>query len=250
MNPTGPSQDPVFAILIPAFNEAPTIRAVVEGALAHSDWVIVIDDGSEDGTDAVVADLPSELIRHEENAGKGHRLAEGIAHAVAGGADAVLSLDADGQHDPDDIPAFLNAFRTNPQAMIVGDRTADRDKMPMYRKKGVAFGDFFLTWATDQRLRDGQCGMRVYPAAVNDFPMDDRDKEKFTFENLVLLYAADQGVEFVRVPIKAHYVENPHRHSHYRPRADTWLITKSITRFIVRRKFKLRGLLIALGLVR
>ncbi len=250
MNPTGPLKDPVFAILIPAYNEAPTIRAVVEGSLAYADRVIVIDDGSEDGTADVVADLPIELIRHDDNAGKGHRLAEGIAYAVAGGADAVLSLDADGQHDPDDIPAFLDAFRANPQAMIVGDRTADRDKMPTYRKKGVAFGDFFLTWATDQRLRDGQCGMRVYPAAVTGFPMDDKDKEKFTFENLVLLYAADQRVNFVRVPIKARYLENPHRHSHYRPRADTWLITKSITRFIVRRNFKLRGLLIAIGLVR
>lgn len=250
MSPAGPTKDPVFAILIPAYNEAPTIRAVVEGALTHVDRVIVIDDGSEDATADAVADLPIDLIRHDENGGKGHRLAEGIAHAVAGGADAVLSIDADGQHDTADIPAFLDAFRKNPRSMVIGDRTADRASMPTYRQKGVAFGDFFLTWATDQRLRDGQCGMRVYPATVTSFPMDDRDKEKFTFENLVILYAADQGMAFVRVPIKARYLENPHRHSHYRPRADTWLITKSITRFIVRRNFKLRGLLIALGLVR
>ncbi|MEM7057562.1 MAG: glycosyltransferase family 2 protein [Pseudomonadota bacterium] len=250
MSPSGSAKDLIFAVLIPAFNEAPTIRAVAEGALAHVDRVIVIDDGSEDGTADAVSGLPVDLVRHSENAGKGHRLSQGIAHAVANGADAVISLDADGQHAPADIPVFQEAFRANPDAMIIGDRTADRANMPMYRQKGVAFGDFFLTWATDQRLRDGQCGMRVYPAVVNEFPMDDQDKEKFTFENLVLLYAADRGIDFIRVPIKARYLETPHRHSHYRPRADTWLITKSITRFIVRRNFKLRGLLIALGLVR
>ena len=123
--------------------------------------------------------------------------------------------------------------------------------MPGNRRRGVAFGDFFLTWATDKRLRDGQCGMRVYPhATINDLPMNDVEREKFTFENMVLLYAAEHKIPFVRVPIKARYLEKPHRHSHYRPREDTWLITKSITRFIVKRNFKLRGLLIALGLLR
>lgn len=250
MSPEGASKDPVFVALIPAYNEAPTIRPVVEGALVHLDRVIVIDDGSEDGTSDAVSDLPVEVIRHDQNSGKGHRLAQGIAYAIKGGADAVLTMDADGQHEPRDIPAFLDASLSNPGALVIGDRTADRANMPTYRAKGVAFGDFFLTWATDQRLKDGQCGMRIYPASVKDFPMDDRDKEKFTFENLVLLYAAEREVPFVRVPIKAKYLENPHRHSHYRPRQDTWLITKSITRFIVRRNFKLRGLLIALGLLR
>ena len=250
MNQASAPSDPVFAILIPAYNEAATIRAVVEGALEHSDRVIVIDDGSQDDTAAAVQDLPVQLIRHEANAGKGQRLSEGIALAVQSGADAVLSMDADGQHTAQDIPAFFGAAQSNPGALIIGDRTADRHNMPRDRARGVAFGDFFLTWATDQRLRDGQCGMRVYPAAIMDLPMNSIERALFTFENMVLLYAAEHKIPFVRVPIKARYNDKPHRKSHYRPRQDTWLITKSITRFIVKRNFKLRGLLIALGLLR
>ena len=96
-------------VLIPAHNEEETIRAVFEGTLEHVDRVLVISDGSTDGTVAALAGLPVEIVDHTENRGKGYRLAEGLDHAIANGAEAVLTLDADDQHDPDDIPAFIAA---------------------------------------------------------------------------------------------------------------------------------------------
>ena len=110
--PAPPNTD--FAILIPAYNEAAAIRAVVQGALGHCSHVIVIDDGSTDDTRGAVTDLPVRLIRHGANVGKGASLTEGIALAVSAGARWVLSMDADGQHVAEDIPAFFAAAQANP----------------------------------------------------------------------------------------------------------------------------------------
>lgn len=237
--------------LIPAHNEEATIRAVVEGTLAHLGHVIVIDDGSQDATAARLQDLPVEVIAHPENRGKGTRLVEGLRHAFSQGAEAVLTLDADGQHAPDDIPGFLTAAATHPGHLIIGDRSADRENMPRGRAASIGFGDFFISWATGRRLRDCQCGLRLYPAAIAPvLDMPERDRRHFVFETAILLRAAERGIHFARTPIPARYSETPHRPSHYRPVKDTLRITWAITRFLLARGLRPRGLLIALGLLR
>lgn len=210
-----------IAVLIPAHNEAGTIRAIVEGALAHVGQVIVISDGSTDGTVDALRGLPVEVIAHRENAGKGQRLAEGIDRAVADGAAGVLTLDADGQHDPDDIPAFLEAARNAPNALIVGERIRNRSEMPRHRAWSIAFGDVFISLGAGTKLRDAQCGMRLYPASAwkrITIPADER--RHFVFETAVIMRAGQAGVEMRRVPIAARY-GNALRPSHYRPVTDT-----------------------------
>jgi glycosyltransferase involved in cell wall biosynthesis len=238
-------------VLIPAHNEEKTIRAVVEGALSHVDHVLVINDGSTDGTVAALDGLPVEIVNHEDNLGKGRRLAEGLDHAIARGAEAVLTLDADGQHDPEDIPAFISAAQTAPGSLVMGDRSEDRAAMPKGRALSIGFGDFFISWATERRLRDGQCGMRLYPAVLwRQTGMPEAERSHFVFETAILLRAADAGFDVVRVPIKARYQGFVQRPSHFRPAIDTLRIVRTISGFLVRRGLRPRGLLIALGALR
>jgi len=238
-------------VLIPAHNEEKTIRAIVEGALAHVDHVLVVNDGSSDGTIAALEGLPVEIVDHAENWGKGLRLAEGIEHAIAKGAEVVLTLDADGQHDPDDIPAFLAAAQKAPGCLVMGDRFGDRESMPEGRAFSIRFGDFFISWASERRIRDGQCGMRLYPAVLwrqTRVPVTER--AHFVFETAILIRAAEAGFAFVRVPTRARYQGFVLRPSHFRPVIDTLRIVRTITRFLITRGLKPRGLLIALGALR
>jgi glycosyltransferase involved in cell wall biosynthesis len=235
-------------VLIPAHNEEKTIRATVEGALVHVDHVLVINDGSTDGTVAALAGLPVEIVDHAHNRGKGWRLAEGLDHAIAQGAEAVLTLDADGQHDPDDIPAFLAAAQTAPDSLVMGERTEDRGTMPRVRAFSIGFGDFFISWATEREARDGQCGMRLYPAVLwRRTRVPQTERSHFVFETAILLRAAEAGFGVLRVPIRARYQGFVQRPSHFRPVLDTLRITRTISGFLVKRGLKPRGFLIALG---
>ncbi|HUS54706.1 MAG TPA: glycosyltransferase family 2 protein [Thermohalobaculum sp.] len=240
-----------WTVLIPAHNEEKTIRAVVEGALAHVDRVLVVNDGSIDGTVAALAGLPVKIVDHAENRGKGYRLAQGLEHAFSLGAEAVLTLDADGQHDPNDIPAFIAAAHMAPDCLVMGDRFADQTSMPEGRAASIRFGDFFISWASGRKIRDGQCGMRLYPARLwRQTQIPEAERAHFVFETAVLLRAAEAGFAIVRVPIKARYLGFVLRPSHFRPVIDTLRIVRTITKFLIARGMKLRGLLIAIGALR
>lgn len=237
--------------LIPAHNEARTIRAVVTATLPLVDAVIVVDDGSTDGTAAALDGLPVQIVRHEVNAGKGQRLAQGLALAFATGAAQVVLLDADGQHDPADIPAFRTRAAQAPQALVIGDRSADMAAMPRGRARGIRFGNFFIGWACGRRIRDAQCGMRLMPRAVwaaLDIPA--RDRRGFVFETAMLLHTARAGFAFAPVPIRARYAGFVQRPSHFRPWGDTLAIAGTVTRFLLAHRLCLRGLLIVTGIVR
>src|SRR6185312_13552967 len=107
-------------VVIPAFNEVATIRDVVRRTLQCSEHVVIVDDGSEDGTAEAIRDLPTALIRKDRNGGKASALLLGFGRALEDGAAAVITLDADGQHFPEEIPLFLEAFRRHPDHVIVG----------------------------------------------------------------------------------------------------------------------------------
>ncbi len=249
--PRDRSADPLCTVLIPAYNEAGTIRGVVEAVLAQVDRVLVISDGSTDGTVAELDGLPVEVLQHDQNRGKGFRLAEGLDRAFREGADCVLTLDADWQHDPADIPAFLAMARRCPQSLVVGDRHADRRSMPALRAASIGFGDFFISWATGRRLRDCQCGMRLYPADLwARVRVPESERNHFVFETAVLLRAAEAGCEITRVPVAARYAGYVTRPSRFRPVIDTLRIAGSVGRFLMTGGARSKGLLIALGLLR
>jgi glycosyltransferase involved in cell wall biosynthesis len=145
--------------LIPAWNEATRIGPVVEATRAHLP-VLVVDDGSDDDTSAVAEAAGATVVRHSRNRRKGVALMTGFAWALERGYDAVLTLDADGQHDPADIPRFLAAYDAGTGELIIGRR--DFSQMPFPRFLVNPFGSWLLSLALGTRIYDNQCGYRLH----------------------------------------------------------------------------------------
>src|SRR5690606_3996959 len=143
-----------IAVVIPALNEALRIRGVVEGALEHCPRVIVVDDGSDDDTVARLEGLPVTLLRHERRMGKGASLRDGFREALRKGARAVLTMDGDGQHAPEDIPRLLAAANRHPGCIIIGARLRRRSQQPLLRRLANEFGDWGLAWGTGYQIAD------------------------------------------------------------------------------------------------
>ena len=215
------------AVVIPALNEELRIREVVEGALQHARHVILIDDGSTDATLARVADLPLQVIRHEQRRGKGEGLRDGFRAALALDVDGVLTMDGDGQHLAADIPRLLAAAQAYPQHIVVGARLRKRAQQPIHRRLANEFGDWGIAWATGYRIADTQSGQRYYPRAVCE--LADVAGEGFVFEADILIQAARRlGTRVVSVPIESRYagdgLAGQFRRSHVRPLHDLWRI--------------------------
>lgn len=210
------------AVLIPALNEAATIRAVVSAALAECDRVIVVDDGSSDGTAERIADLPVTLLRHATPRGKGQALRAGFEEALRQGCDAVVTMDADGQHDARDVPRLLTAARAYPDHLVIGARLLGRERQPVARRRANAVADWGVSWACGVPVADTQSGQRYYPRQVlarMALAADD-----FVFEAAILIVAAREcGVGIVSVPIAVRYPEGGA--SHFRPVRDVTRIT-------------------------
>jgi len=233
----------VVVAVIPAYGEAATVRGVVERTLAQLERVIVVDDGSSDGTAAALEGLPVTLIRNPRNLGKTASLWRGIAIALAENADAVVTLDADGQHRPEDIARLLEEHRRDREALVVGARLHDRSRIPAQRYLANRFGNFLVAWAAGQRVEDSQSGFRLYPARLlRALPQQPEHRASFVFESETLIEAGRRGVRLAWVPIPAIY-EPRARPSHFRPVVDFLLIGRMITWKLITRGFYLRGLL-------
>jgi glycosyltransferase involved in cell wall biosynthesis len=222
-----------IAVVIPALNEALRIREVVQGALAHCQHVIVIDDGSDDGTAERIVDLPVTLLRHARRMGKGASLRDGFREALRQGRSGVLSMDGDGQHAAADIPRLLEAALRYPDHIVIGARLRKRASQPTYRRLANEFGDWGIAWATGYQVADSQSGQRYYPAAV--CALDEVPGEDFVFEAQILISAAQVlGTRCVSVPIESRYrcvdadPQDPatqFRASHFKPLRDFSRIT-------------------------
>ena len=219
-------------IVIPALNEALRIRDVVQGALRECPNVIVIDDGSDDGTAERIADLPVVLLGHERRMGKGAGLRNGFAEALRRGARGVITMDGDGQHDAADIPRLLDAANRYPDHIVVGARLRKRASQPLYRRIANEFGDWGISWGCGFRIADTQSGQRFYPASVA--ALGDVPGEDFVYEAQILITAARTlGVRCVSVPIESRYqdaaADAPQfRKSHFRPLQDLYRITSHV----------------------
>lgn len=231
-----------LAAVIPAFNEAGTIRDVAARTLRHVSDVVVVDDGSTDGTGAALAGLPVTLIRNENNRGKAFSLAKGAGHAIAHGAEAILTLDADGQHRPGDIPRLVSAHERDPAAVIVGSRLHDCAQIPRDRYLANRFANFWIAWAAGQPIADSQSGFRIYPAELfrELAPRADRDPG-FVFESEVLIEAGRRGVRITDVPVSATYPERARR-SYFRPVLDFARIARMVAWKLLARGLDLPGL--------
>ena len=199
-----------WCVLIPCFNEAAAIRAVVESVLALGAAVIVVDDGSDDGTPDIVTALPVTLLRDGQRHGKGEALRRGFREARRQGFTAVLTMDGDGQHLASDIPRIVAAAARYPAHIVIGARLLEREQQPKARRRANAVADWGISWGCGQPVADTQSGQRWYPAAALE--LVDLAAEDFVFETALLIAASrDKKLGVVSVPIASRY------HSEFRP---------------------------------
>ncbi len=204
--------------LVPAFNAAPTVGAVVRGLKETVERVVVVDDGSSDGTAEAAAAAGADVLRRPENGGKGAAIRTGLEWILASPATHVAFVDADGQHDPADLPALLAAARAGDD-FVIGSRMADPEAIPRYRFRTNEIGSQVLSRMTGLEVEDAQSGYRVVSAdLLRRLALNARG---YIIETEMLLKAAPHLKRFRHVPVRAIY-GGP---SHYRPFRDTWIIS-------------------------
>jgi glycosyltransferase involved in cell wall biosynthesis len=231
-----------FVLVIPAFNEAATLRGILRRALRYAPWIVVIDDGSSDGTAAAAQGLPVTVLVNETNLGKGRSLWRAFEHALEYGAESIVTLDADGQHAPEDIPLLLAESRRHPESIVIGARLQKRDRMPRIRYLANRFANFWIAWACGYPIVDSQSGFRVYPIRlVRELHAQHPRSARFAFESEMLIKAAAAGFGSIAVAISAIYAPDARR-SHYRPVVDTMKIVLIVARSLLARGLYLPGL--------
>ena len=196
--------------LIPAYNEATHIAEVVRGACAHLP-VLVVDDGSTDSTATTAESAGAAVLRQAPNQGKGAALRAGFRYALKQGYEAVLTLDADGQHDPAEMAQFLHAYDERHADLIVGARTFS--DMPFSRRLGNTLGTWAVSWAVGQPIRDDQSGYRLMARRLLEALLDS-DESGFQFEVEMIATCVQHGFALDWVPIRTIYAGES---SHIRP---------------------------------
>ena len=235
-------EQPPVAVVVPAYNEAATIRDVAASARAHASLVIVVDDGSQDGTAEALSGLDVVVLRNAVNCGKGASLKRGMAYALQRGATAVITMDGDGQHMPRDTPRLLAMAQDYPNDVIVGARLIDLEAFPRRRYYANQVANFFISWAAGYAIKDSQSGFRLYPAKLLQQPRIAKIRSTgFAFESEVLIEAARLGYGSKPVAIAAVY-EKEQRASHFRPVMDIVRITRMVAWKLISRGLYLNGL--------
>ena len=187
--------------LIPAYNEAQRISPVIAAALAHLP-VLVVDDGSKDETASVAQVAGATVLRQIPNQGKGAALRTGLRWALERGYDAILTLDADGQHDPAEIPALLAAFTASKADLLIGSR--DFSQMPLSRRAANTLGRWSFSWALGQRVEDNQSGYRLLSRRMAEAVLDSQE-QGFEFEVEMIVTCVQQGYTLAWAPIRTIY---------------------------------------------
>ncbi|MBF0319148.1 MAG: glycosyltransferase family 2 protein [Nitrospirae bacterium] len=212
---------------IPAYNASATIGAVVRGSLDHLRRVYVVDDGSTDNTAEMARAAGAEVLCHTRNMGKGQALRTLFECAAADGYEAVVTLDADAQHDPNEIPLFLSAYVAAPSEIIVGSRMREKDKIPRDRYNSMQIARFYISLAANQFIEDTQCGFRLYPLSV--IKTMELHGQRYVTETEMLIKAGDSG-KFIRfVNVSTIYGEAG---SHFRPVMDITAITAYVMSYL------------------
>jgi glycosyltransferase involved in cell wall biosynthesis len=222
-------------VLIPAYNEAASIRDLVERALQIIPNVVVVDDGSSDATATRIADLPIVLLRNQRNLGKAASLWKGFEHAIARGARYVVTLDGDGQHRPEDIGRLLAAAGRHPGTIVIGARLHDKQNFPLHRYYANQIARFWISWAAGYPIADTQSGFRVYPVELlTRLKPHEVSRKRFVLESEILIACGRRGVRSVAVQIPGIYPVNA-RPSHFMPVRDfTRIALMVVGRLLVR----------------
>ncbi|MSR23502.1 MAG: glycosyltransferase family 2 protein [Nitrospiraceae bacterium] len=217
-----------YWVVIPAYNEAATIRDVASGALRQMSNVIVVNDGSTDGTEQALAGLAVIVLKNPTNGGKAASLWLGFQYGLERGAMGVITLDGDGQHAPEDISKLVAEARRFPDHLIIGARRRDQRRAAFWRYGANCIADFWISWAAGAPFEDSQSGFRVYPESLLRRVKSQHGKARsFVFESEVLIEATHLGYRSTAISIDAWHRPGA-RPSYFRPTLDIVRITLMI----------------------
>lgn len=218
----GVEENEVCAV-IPTYQNAKTLLKVVADVHRVVDTVFVVDDGSKDGTAALLDkatgnERPEKVLTHPKNCGKGAALKTGLTYARQQGFRYAVTVDADGQHRADDIPALLKAVEEEPDALAIGSRGLQHENMPAKSTFANRFSNFWFALQTFQRLPDTQSGLRVYP--LRRLHGLRWMSARYEAELTLLVFSAWAGVKLLPVPVSVYYPPRDQRVTHFRPGRD------------------------------
>lgn len=218
----GVEENEVCAV-IPTYQNAKTLLKVVADVHRVVDTVFVVDDGSNDGTAALLdkatgSERPEKVLTHPKNCGKGAALKTGLTYARQQGFRYAVTVDADGQHRADDIPALLKAVEEEPDALAIGSRGLQHENMPAKSTFANRFSNFWFALQTLQRLPDTQSGLRVYPLrCLHGLRWM---SARYEAELTLLVFSAWAGVKLLPIPVSVYYPPRDQRVTHFRPGRD------------------------------
>lgn len=201
---------PRILALIPAYNEQNRVADVVTRTQIHLP-VVVVDDGSKDETAQRAEKAGATVLKQIPNAGKGAALRRGFRHMLEHNYDAVITLDADGQHDPAELPKFIECYQKNQSDLIIGYRQFH--EMPLVRRLSNTFGTWLFSWAMNTRILDNQSGYRLLSRRMVEALMETLEAG-FEFELEQLVVCVEQKYRLDWVPIRTIYEGEK---SHIRP---------------------------------
>ncbi len=221
-------------VVIPLYNHGATVRDVAQRCLRQHPHVVVVDDGSSDGGADTLTDLPLTVIRHQSNRGKGAAILSAAAQAGKLGCSHIVTIDADGQHLPEDLPLFFQAISNTPMVIYVGWRDFAVANVPNSSRFGRQFSNFWLRVETGCKLEDVQSGFRAYPLQVlQQLSFTD---SRYSFEVEVLVKGCWAGVPLRDIAIQVYYAPPAERVSHFKKVRDNlylaWLNTRLCLRSI------------------
>lgn len=206
-------------VLLPTYNNAGSLKAVLEDVLQYTTQVLVVNDGSTDDTAAILAGFPQiQVVSYMPNKGKGIALRTGIREAAKRGYEYAIAMDSDGQHYAKDLPRFLQQLEETPAALVVGARNMTVENVPGKSSFGNRFSNFWFWVNTGIKAPDTQSGYRMYP--VQKLARKKYITRKYEFEIEVLVRAAWSGIPVMSIPVSVYYPPAEERVSHFRPFKD------------------------------
>lgn len=206
-------------VVIPTYNNAGTIAQVISDVDGYSDNIMVVNDGSTDNTSRILSSFSNiRVLSYEKNRGKGYALKLALETAAKTGFDYAITIDADGQHSADDIPAFIDRIEQVPNSLLIGARNLTADNMPSKNTFANKFSNFWYKVETGRTLIDTQSGFRLYPLRkLSDMRFI---TQRYEFEVEIIVRAAWKGINVENIPVKVYYAPIEERVSHFRPLKD------------------------------
>ena len=224
-------QKHAVCVLVPAYNEKKKVRAVVDAVLERGFAVVVVDDGSTDGTASAVRESRAHVIVSAVNEGKGAAIRKGLDWALKNDWQAVIILDADGQHDPDELPRFLEELHLGEADVVVGNRMHDPHGMPWLRRMTNRWMSWIISGVAGQHIPDTQCGYRALTRKALE--VIELRTSRFEIESEMLMEAGRKGLKIKSTPISSVYRDEA---SHIRPLRDTARFFRFLFSFLCSRK--------------